>query len=134
GHRITIPTFPLYAIGTDPRQAVTFANRTVDLSKIGGPAQISSFKAGEAVTGKIVSQWIEQSPENAALAEEVNQGRANEFRGRLQYRARPLNGTWATAPYLHNGSVPNLQELLMPAARRSKVLYMGNWDFDPVRV
>jgi mono/diheme cytochrome c family protein len=131
---IAIPTFPLEAIGTDPRQAVTFANRKVDLSKIGGPAEISSFAAGQAVTEKIVSQWIAESPENAALADEVNQGRANEFRGELRYRARPLNGIWATAPYLHNGSVANLEELLIPAARRSKVLYMGNWDFDPVRV
>src|SRR5690606_5530945 len=30
----------------------------------------------------------------------------------LVYKARPLNGIWATAPYLHNGSVPNLWELL----------------------
>ena len=133
-HTIAIPTFPLDAIGTDPRQAVTFAERTVDLSGIGGPAEISSFAAGQAVTDRIVRQWIDASPENAALADEVNQGRPNEFRGELHYRARPLNGIWATAPYLHNGSVANLQELLLPAARRSKVLYMGNWDFDPVRV
>ena len=30
----------------------------------------------------------------------------------LAYKARPLEGIWATAPYLHNGSVPNLYELL----------------------
>src|SRR5262249_17411833 len=35
-----------------------------------------------------------------------------------QYKARPLDGIWATAPYLHNGSVPNLTELLKPAAQR----------------
>jgi len=33
------------------------------------------------------------------------------------YKARPLNGIWATAPYLHNGSVPNLYELLLPKKR-----------------
>lgn len=133
-HTITIPTFPLAAIGTDPRQAVTFLRRTVDLSKIGGPAELPSYLAGQAVTQKIVEQWIAASPENAALAAEVNQGRPNEFRAELAYRARPLNGIWATAPYLHNGSVANLQQLLTPAAQRLKVLYMGNWDFDPVRV
>ena len=31
------------------------------------------------------------------------------------YKARPLNGIWATAPYLHNGSVPSLYDLLQPA-------------------
>ena len=133
-YRIAIKTFPLDKIGTDPRQATTFARRTVDLSKLGGPAEISSFMAGQVVTEKIVTQWIAQSADNARLAAEVNQGRPNEFRGLLEYRARPLNGIWATAPYLHNGSVPNLRELLTPPTQRSKVFYMGNWDFDPVAV
>ena len=36
----------------------------------------------------------------------------------LAYKARPLNGAWATAPYLHNGSVPTLYDLLLPAKVR----------------
>jgi len=32
----------------------------------------------------------------------------------LSYKARALNGIWATAPYLHNGSVPTLYDLLLP--------------------
>ena len=84
-HRITIPTFPLDAIGTDPRQAMTFATgRSISPRSRMARIAYSSFKAGEAVTGKIVSQWIAQSPENAALAEEVNQGRPNEFRAELR--------------------------------------------------
>ena len=31
------------------------------------------------------------------------------------YKGRPLNGIWATAPYLHNGSVPTLYDLLLPS-------------------
>lgn len=50
------------------------------------------------------------------------------------YKARPLNGIWATAPYLHNGSVPNLYELLLPAAERSTQFALGGWRFDPLRV
>lgn len=50
------------------------------------------------------------------------------------YRARPLDGIWATAPYLHNGSVPNLYELLLPPKERSKVFYVGNREFDPDKV
>ena len=34
------------------------------------------------------------------------------------YRARPLGGVWAQAPYLHNGSVPTLYQLLSPQAER----------------
>jgi hypothetical protein len=46
------------------------------------------------------------------------------------YKARPLTGIWATAPYLHNGSVPNLKELLLPAARRSKTFFLGTREYD----
>jgi hypothetical protein len=52
----------------------------------------------------------------------------------LSYRARPLNGVWATAPYLHNGSVPSLWWMLMPQARRPKQFCMGFRDFDPQQV
>jgi hypothetical protein len=52
----------------------------------------------------------------------------------VAYKARPLNGIWATAPYLHNGSVPNLDELLQPAAKRSKSFSIGVRTFDPLRV
>jgi mono/diheme cytochrome c family protein len=50
------------------------------------------------------------------------------------YKGRPLNGIWATAPYLHNGSVPNLDELLKPAAQRVKTFKVGSRDFDPAAV
>lgn len=36
----------------------------------------------------------------------------------VAYKARPLNGIWATAPYLHNGSVPTLYDLLQPSHLR----------------
>jgi hypothetical protein len=49
------------------------------------------------------------------------------------YKAAPRDGVWATAPFLHNGSVPNLYEMLIPAAERTKKFYLGG-DFDPVKV
>ncbi len=55
-------------------------------------------------------------------------------RALLAYKARPLNGIWSSAPFLHNGSVPNLYELLLPAAKRSKQFYLGSWEYDPVKV
>lgn len=45
------------------------------------------------------------------------------------YKARPLNGIWATAPYLHNGSVPTLWQLLRPKDRR-KTFHVGSREFD----
>ncbi|OYW74933.1 MAG: hypothetical protein B7Z37_15635 [Verrucomicrobia bacterium 12-59-8] len=52
----------------------------------------------------------------------------------LVYRARPLDGIWATGPFLHNGSVPTLFDLLLPEAKRPVTFAMGNREFDPVKV
>jgi mono/diheme cytochrome c family protein len=51
-----------------------------------------------------------------------------------QYKARPLNGIWATGPFLHNGSVPTLTELLKQDTERVKQFYVGSWALDPVNV
>lgn len=50
------------------------------------------------------------------------------------YKPRPLQGVWATPPFLHNGSVPNLYELLSPAHERSRTFHVGRREFDPVKV
>lgn len=52
----------------------------------------------------------------------------------IGYKARPLNGIWATAPYLHNGSVPTLMELLRPAAQRVTRFHVGGRQFDINRI
>jgi hypothetical protein len=49
------------------------------------------------------------------------------------YKASPLDGVWATAPFLHNGSVPSLYELLRPAKDRPPTFNLGR-GFDPVKV
>ena len=48
----------------------------------------------------------------------------------VAYKARPLNGIWATAPYLHNGSVASLYEMLLPDAERQESFYVGSKEFD----
>jgi hypothetical protein len=65
------------------------------------------------------------------------------------YPARSLNGIWATAPYLHNGSVPTLYDLLLPtkalnalndpadppdAEFRPDKFMVGSREFDPEKV
>jgi hypothetical protein len=55
------------------------------------------------------------------------------WRSTAQYLARPLNGIWATGPYLHNGSVPTLYDLLHPEQRPAK-FKTGAREFDPVKV
>jgi hypothetical protein len=49
------------------------------------------------------------------------------------YESRVLRGIWAAAPYLHNGSVASLAELLKPAAQRKASFSLGpNYDTDDV--
>ena len=85
-----------------------------DATKLGHSEKIHSEKY---VDGEIIEHGKEVS-EEALLA----------------YKARPLNGVWSSAPYLHNGSVPNLYELLLPAEQRSKSFYIGSIEYDPLKV
>jgi hypothetical protein len=50
------------------------------------------------------------------------------------YKGRPLDGIWATAPYLHTGAVPTLYDLLLPPAQRPQTFNVGTREFDPARV
>lgn len=47
------------------------------------------------------------------------------------YKARPLNGIWATPPFLHNGSVPTLWHLLQTTENRPTKFYVGSAEYDP---
>ena len=59
-----------------------------------------------------------QIAETAEIDAEAELDQINEPSG-CAYEARVLEGIWATAPYLHNGSVPTLRALLMPVERTS---------------
>jgi len=50
------------------------------------------------------------------------------------YKPRPLAGVWATPPYLHNGSVPTLYQMLLPPEQREKKFFVGRREFDPKQV
>ncbi|MEP2758554.1 MAG: di-heme-cytochrome C peroxidase [Hyphomicrobiales bacterium] len=49
------------------------------------------------------------------------------------YESRVMEGIWAAAPYLHNGSVPTLEDLLKPASERPTLFKLGpNYDIEAV--
>ena len=52
----------------------------------------------------------------------------------LGYKPRPLEGVWATPPFLHNGSVPTIYHLLSAVGERPKHFYLGRREYDPVRL
>lgn len=68
---------------------------------------------------------------------------ANPYDSLLSYKARSLNGIWATAPYLHNGSVPTMYDLLLPKKQpgdadegeyRPDDFMVGSREYDPVKM
>jgi hypothetical protein len=78
---------------------------------------------------------VDGGPEDALSDDEKHA--AQEVRCRtadsplLAYKSRPLDGIWATAPYLHNGSVPTLYHLLLPANERPEKFWLGSRNYDP---
>jgi RoxA-like, cytochrome c-like len=137
--------------GTDPLMADNFLNRRGkagkleggfsrffplirDSHRIGAEAQGAEV-LGNAVIGTIVGSGL-AAPKDQLTAIELGhrpQGmRALETGPR--YKGRPLNGIWATAPYLHNGSIPTLYDLLLPVGKRPTSFSVGNREFDPDKV
>ncbi len=50
------------------------------------------------------------------------------------FKASPLAGLWSTGPYLHNGSVPTVYELLSPEEDRRDVFWTGGRQLDRDRM
>jgi len=60
--------------------------------------------------------------------------RFSHFRKTDGYANMPLDGIWLRAPYLHNGSVPTLRDLLEPSEKRPQEFYRGYDVFDQKNV
>jgi hypothetical protein len=126
-------------IGTDPTSAVNFNQRLVhtrQLSQppIGLPPVITASTALEEVTRQVTKRKYAELNIPPEMQNEMNGWRENKIRAPLAYRARNMDGIWAAAPYLHNNSVPNLYQLLLPAAERDKVFFVGSLEYDPKAV
>jgi mono/diheme cytochrome c family protein len=143
GAQVQVHMEPLDKLGTDPRMARNFATRegaTAALqgrpalvfggARLGGRARMIDIVVHLAVGATARHPW---EAANAAVRgrQGVHSGPDPEL---LAYKARPLDGAWSSAPYLHNGSVPTLYDLLSPVAQRPRLFTVGSGEFDPVQV
>ena len=128
-----VTMIPLQEIGTDPNEARNFAGRTADSGPL-GKGVVSAKEGLKYITQKVIEQAYGELGLSPQQQQEWNGWRANELVSPLAYKARPHNGVWATPPYLHNGSVPNLYALLSPISERPKVFYLGSKQYDPVKL
>jgi hypothetical protein len=93
---------------------------------------------GDSASQPSLTMLIEQKARDDLKAH-IQDRLANMFRppapdAAAAYESRVLHGIWATAPYLHNGSVPSLWELLLPPERRSPSFMVGSRKFDSKNV
>lgn len=109
----------VFDVGTDPLRAQA----------------IGTLSAG--LLTKVVMSICPQTQAECAFGAEGPIVDPSAHRG---YVAGPLNGVWAVAPYLHNGSVPTLRQLLVPSLRPTTVFLRGStsynqtdggWEWEP---
>ncbi len=133
---------PIQNVGTDVRE-YNVLSREVSTGVLAGEeipflhklgARDTAFNVLEqAVYGSLMSSNSWLSGVNAGLslvskAASVLGIIGEGFKPKLEvgaYEARVLQGIWAAAPYLHNGSVPTLAELLKPAQERLSEFKIG---------
>jgi len=121
-------------IGTDPLDALNFATRTADASSIGLGKNAPGPEVIQTVIGGLLRRGFKDLNLSQATEDEWSGYRSDCLRAPKAYPARPLDGVWATGPFLHNKSVASLYELLLPAEQRLKKLHVGDPEFDPVNV
>jgi hypothetical protein len=133
---LDLEQIPITHVGTDPAEAADMANRRVTISVQLGILQEDFGTALGELVDSTVNYWYDnqKSPISAAQRQQLNGNRADHVRALLSYKVRPLTGIWATPPYLHNGSVPNVYALLSPVAERPAKFYLGNREYDPVKL
>ncbi|MBI4327110.1 MAG: hypothetical protein HY674_17870, partial [Chloroflexi bacterium] len=117
--------YPVEKVGTSPLRATNMGQTVANLPF---PQQLAAF----ASQAKFVC-----CKDHGIEGEEAKQMERTDkpvWRSTGGYIARPLAGAWATAPFLHNGSVPTLYDLLQPQARRPARFPVGHRDYDPRKV
>ncbi|UVJ42867.1 cytochrome c [Pseudomonas sp. LS1212] len=143
---------PVQAIGTDPTAANNIADHRFDLSELQwDPAELANLNvdlhpAGGELDMKqlsvakglaYVTAFVEASAYRNANVTPTERARLDGYglpigvRELRAYKARPLEGVWATPPFLHNGSVPSLYQLLSPQDERATTFYKGSFEYDP---
>ena len=126
GQRLHAHMIPQQEVGTDATHATNFKARTAKtgaLEQVVGEERLSAKQAIKLITDEIMKR------------DGIPLDGYNEWRAELEYIARPHTGIWATPPYLHNGSVPNVYELLSPWEQRHGCFYLApNLEYDPRRL
>jgi processive rubber oxygenase RoxA-like protein len=155
GRYLDLAVIPQKVIGTDPAQSNILFEREVAVPQLlampepkieggvicGGESGTVTKKTSFAwalayVVERTVDHWYDSQtpPTPADRRMKMDGNRPNCVQAPRAYKARPLNGIWATAPFLHNGTVLTLHDLLGPADARPHEICLGDREFDAEKV
>lgn len=81
-----------------------------------------------------LDMWTQQATDTYNNFAEGYSWDFDQLRKTNGYVSVSLDGIWLRAPYLHNGSVPSLKDLLEKPENRTKVFYRGYDVYDPEKV
>jgi mono/diheme cytochrome c family protein len=132
-------TPPKYPFAVDPTLAAAgaeiFRGTCAACHGPGGPRIGTVIPIAEIGTDRHrLDMW---TPASATAYNAYGEGHAwkfSHFRTGGGYVAVPLDGLWLRAPYLHNGSVPSLTDMLTPPEARPRGFWRGYDVYDPVKV
>lgn len=133
-------------VKTDPKMAMNFITRYAKPGPFTLPPTAPRLPDGQVLAGSLLLAAVSTITENdlrargitgdarkAAYGWRFAPGSTTPQSGWLlppSYKAGPLAGVWATGPFLHNGSVPTIYDLLSPEEERPAVFYVGSKRFD----
>lgn len=130
---------PKYPFAIDAQLAsagqAAFQNECASCHAIGGARMGTVIPVGDVGTDRHrLDMW---TPSSAAAFNAYGEGHAwkfSSFRTTAGYLAVPLDGLWLRAPFLHNGSVPSMADLLEPQERRPVTFWRGYDLYDASRI
>ena len=139
--------FPLSVVGTDPNAALNFEKNVMTAN---GPVPFGlaafsivdnvrkAYYVTHNIPDAVQARWEDRerrpTPEFRVPLQQYDKPGYTDTASRGVYRAKTLKGIWATAPFLHNGSVPTIYDLLLPASQRPKTFAVGTREYDPQKL
>jgi hypothetical protein len=124
--------YPVSSLGVDPNRSLV----TTSVSRYGLSALVMEACViyGLNNQGQPGADWcIPKGDWQARQNEYFRDTPRRVAEGTNGYKADMLRGIWAQAPYLHNGSVPTLAQLMCPSTRPTRFL-RGNVNYDEALV
>jgi hypothetical protein len=136
-------------VGTDPRLLNRQNTRTAVLPTIltipfslafganaigpGNVVNATNYRA-LVIVATIKEQFIADGLFGTRRADQLEDCRSPRDQALVGYKGRGLEGIAFTGPFLHNGSVPTIDDLLRPVAERPASFHVGCTDFDTARL